>query len=269
MTTERIIRSRAARRSRPKGDERAPEWRIAGPWLAAPARLIKVMATALLLSAVTGVLYSWGRTHYLAFVEEMSLSGSHFAFQVQPQEAIIAGAYVLAFFINRLPDLFCYIALVLALIMGIVFAADVTFNPSRGRFKFFSTLPARFKGSKPGPFWESWGFSAESQRAFRRIGWAAASYLCFAVLLSLLIMLLEWGENRAKISGREAAKRQLAACRVASVEYNDGKVLSGELCGRIGNDYIMRVPKEQQPQQPPQRVFVIVKETAVKQVNLY
>lgn len=264
---ERMIRPRAARRLRSRGDEQSPEWRIAGPWLTAPARLSKLVATALLLSAVMGVLYSWGRTHYWAFIDEMSLSGSHFAFQVQPQDAVIAGAYVLVFFINRLPDFFCYIALGLAAVMAVVFVADLTFNPSREHsIKFFSKLPARLRGHRPGSFMASWGFSAESERAFRRIGWAVASYLCFGVLLYLLMTLLSWGEAEADRFGREAARRQLATCRTATVEYNDGKAVKGELCGRIGNDYILRVQEEQQPQQ---RRNVLVKESAVKQVNLY
>jgi hypothetical protein len=277
MTTERIIRPRAARRSRPKGNERAPEWRIAGPWLTAPARLTKLMATALLLSTVTGVLYSWGSTYYWAFINEMGLSGSHYAFQVQPQEAIVAGAYVLVFFIKLLPDFLSYIALGLVTVIVLVLAADLISNPSRERsIKFFSRFPASLRGSRPGSFWESWGYSAETERAFGRIGWAVASYFCFAALLALLMMLLGWGENRAEISGREAARSQLAKCRSASVDFNDGKALAGELCGRIGSDYIMRVPKEsskepppQQSQQPQQRIYVLVKESAVKQVNLY
>lgn len=273
MTTERIIRPRAARRSRPKGGERAPEWRIAGPWLTAPARLTKLMATALLLSAVTGVLYSWGSTYYWAFINEMGLSGSHYAFQVQPQEAVIAGAYVLVFFIKRLPDFLSYIALGLIAVIGFVLVADLISNPSRERsIKFFSKLPASLRGHRPGSFWESWGYSAETERAFGRIGWAVASYFCFAALLALLMMLLGWGENRAEIAGREAARSQLTKCRGASVDYNDGKALAGDLCGRIGSDYIMRVPKEPQPQQsqpPQQRIFVLVKESAVKQINLY
>lgn len=248
-------------------DEHAPDWRTAGPWLNAPARLAKLVVTALFLSAVMGVLYSWGLTHYAAFIDEMSLSGSHFAFQVQPQEAVIAGAYVLVFFIRGLPYLFWYIALGMLVIMAVIFVADLAFNPSRKHsIKFFSKLPARLRGRRPGRFLASWGFSAETERAFRRLGWAVASYLCFAVLLYLLMTLLSWGEAEANRFGREAAKRQLATCRSAALGYADGKALMGELCGRIGNDYIMRVQKEQQPQL---RMYVLVKEAGVKQVNLY
>lgn len=248
-------------------DEQTPEWHTAGPLLNAPKRLARLVETVLLLSAVTGVLYAWGLSYYHAFSEALGLGRSDFAFQVQPQEALVAGARVLVFFVNDTPALFVSVALVLVVVIAVVALAHFAGILLRqGWRKKYSRLVKSRRGRRYGRRWASLEFSADTERALERIGRAAESYFGFGMFLLMLLVLLRWGDTVATNLGTEAANRQLAACARGEVKYSEAEKAVGDLCGRIGNDYILRVPKDQQPQQGR---FILVKESAVKQINIY
>jgi len=112
----------------------------------------------------------------------------------------------------------------------------------------------------------SFRFSPETERAFERIGRAAEGYFFFGVLLFLLMMILRWGDAEAARLGVEVANRQLAACPRVEVTFGENQKVDSSLCGRIGGDYILKAP---QNQQGPQDKYVIVKEATVRQIIVH
>lgn len=184
---------------------------------------------------------------------------------MQPQEAIVAGAYVLVFFVSDTPALFVYVATALVIVLAVVAIAHFAgiLLRRRWRRKLSGIVKSR-RGRRYGRRWASMELSPDVERDLERIGRAAESYFGFGMFLLMLLVLLRWGDTVATRFGTEAANRQTAACAKSVVKYGEAEKVEGDLCGRIGNDYILRAPNGQQ-----QGRFIIVKESAVRQINIY
>lgn len=249
--------------------EQQPEWRTAGPLLDAPGRLTRLVETTLILSVVTGVLYAWGLTYYYAFSNTLGLGNYHFAFQVQSQEAVVAGAYVMMYLFGAAPVFFGSASLALMAVAAMVAAAHLVVGFLHWLWRwlwrqiFYKLLPQE-RLRDPAPADETRPAAPGTERAVERIARAAESYFVFALFLLLVIMILRWGDAAAAKFGTEVASKQLASCPQVEVTFGENEKINNQLCGRIGGDYVLRAPEVQEG---PQRYrYVIVKEAAIKQI---
>jgi hypothetical protein len=244
------------------GGRNASAWPIADPLLSAPDRVIKLLETALILSIVTGILYAWGLTYYSAFSEALGLSSYHFAFDVSPQEAVVAGSYVLVYFVGRSYYLLWSIAVGLLVVIVIVALAHLSASMLRRVFLRISTkIHSRRKRKNASDDSSEPNYSLETRQAFARIGRSAKRYFVYGILVFLLMVFLHWGDAQARLFGTQEAGKQLAACPQVEIFYGDGGKSEGHLCGRIGSDFILKLS-----QVPPR--YVIVKGATIKQINI-
>jgi len=242
---------------------KASAWPIAAPLLSAPDRVIKLLETALILSIVTGILYAWGLTYYSAFSDVLGLSSYHFAFDVTPQEAVVAGSYVLVYFVGRSYYLLWSIALGLLIVIVIIALAHLSASMLRKLFRRISTKihsRRRKRKSASDDGLES-TYSLETRQAFMWIGRSAKRYFVYGILVLLLMVFLHWGDAQARLFATEVAGKQLAACPQVEIFYGDGGKSEGQLCGRIGSDFILKLD------QGPHR-YVIIKGATIKQINI-
>lgn len=246
-----------------KRQQKASAWPIAEPLLSAPDRVIRLLETALILSIVTGILYAWGLTYYSAFSDALDLRSYHFAFDVTPQEAVVAGSYVLVYFVGRSYYLFWSIALGLVIVIVIIALAHFSAGMLRKLFRGINTKihSRRRKRKNVSDETSESAYSPETQQAFEWIGRAAKRYFVYGILVFLLMVFLHWGDEQARLFATEVAGKQLAVCPQVEIFYGDGEKSEGRLCGRIGSDYILKLP-----QGSPR--YVIVKGSTIKQISI-